>query len=390
MGKKEPVPNRQYTVEFEVEAVRLAGSIGGNAAAKRLGIPQSTITDWVRRGEAGTLGEAETLPPKRPVSELEAENARLRRELASAKLDLEIVKKGDGVLREGVAVRYAWIEKHRDHFSSTRMCGLLEVSRSGYCQWPTRTPSRRALANAALDAQVAAIHAASRRSYGRNRIARGLRQQGLPAGHERVRESLRRQGLRPVYKRPYRVTTDSDHRNPIASNVLDRRFDGWKINQAWVADITYVATDEGWLYLAAVMDLASRRIVGGSMSNRIKADLVCDALKSAYWRRKPAPGLIAHTDRGSQYSSDGYRALIEDFRMTQSMSRRANWWDNAPMESFFKTLKVEKIHRLRYVTRAQARLDIVDWIEGFHNLERLHSSIGYRTPASAKSGPMAA
>jgi putative transposase len=221
-------------------------------------------------------------------------------------------------------VKYAWIEEHRDSFDVTRMCRVLQVSRSGYCQWRTRAPSQRTLANAALDAQVAAIHAASRRSYGRNRIARGLRQQGLPVGHERVRQSLRRQGLRAVYKRPYRVTTDSNHRKPIAENVLNRRFDGWQANQAWVADITYVATDEGWLYLAAVMDLASRRIVGWSMSDRIKADLVCDALKSAYWRRKPAPGLIAHTDRGSQYASDSYRALIKDFRMTQSMSRRAN------------------------------------------------------------------
>jgi putative transposase len=162
------------------------------------------------------------------------------------------------------------------------------------------------------------------------------------------------------------------------------------VNQAWVADITYVATDEGWLYLATVMDLASRRIVGWSMSDRIKADLVCDALKSAYWRRKPAPGLIAHTDRGSQYASDRYRALIKEFRMTQSMSQRGNCWDNAPMESFFKTLKVERIYQLRYGTRAQARLDIVNWIEGFYNLRRMHSSIDYQTPVAAESSLMAA
>ena len=287
-------------------------------------------------------------------------------------------------------MRYAWIEANRDQFSATRMCRLLEVSRSGYCQWRTRPPSDRSMANAALDAQVAAIHAGSRRSYGRNRIVRGLRQQGLQVGHERVRKSLRRQGLGPVYKRPYRVTTDSNHRKPLAENVLDRRFEGWRINQAWVADITYVATGEGWLYLAAVMDLASRRIVGWSMSDRLKAELVCDALKSAYWRRKPAAGLIMHTDRGSQYASDRYRASIKDFRMIQSMSRRANCWDNAPMESFFKTLKVERIHQLRYETRAQARLDIVNWIEGFYNLERMHSSIDYQTPAAAESSLMAA
>lgn len=157
-------------------------------------------------------------------------------------------------------MKYAWIERHRDHFSVTRMCRLFEVSRSGYCQWRRRPPSERSLANALLDTRVAALHAASKRSYGRNRIVRGLHNQGLRVGHERVRKSLRRQGLRPVYKRPYRVTTDSNHCKPVAHNVLDRRFDGWQINRVWVADITYLATAEGWLYLACVMDLASRRI----------------------------------------------------------------------------------------------------------------------------------
>lgn len=284
-------------------------------------------------------------------------------------------------------MKYAWIEANRDQFSVVRMCRQLEVSRTGYCQWRTRSPTQRALDNAVLDAQVAAIHSESRRSYGRPRIVRAL---GQPVGHERVRRSLIRQGLRPTYRRPYRVTTDSDHQKPIAPNFLDRRFNGWAPNQAWVADITYIATVEGWLYLACIMDLASRRIVGWSMSNRIKADLVCQALKSAFWQRKPPPGLIMHTDRGSQYASKEHCALIKDFRMQQSMSRRANCWDNAPMESFFKTLKVERVEQVRYQTRAEARLDLVDWIEGFYNRRRLHSSIGYKIPVSAESAEMAA
>ena len=287
-------------------------------------------------------------------------------------------------------MKYAWIQAHRDQFHVTRMCRQLGVSRTGYCQWSARAPSDRSMANAALDAQVAAIHAKSNRSYGRPRIVRGLGKQGLQVGHERVRRSLKRQGLCPVYKRPYRVTTDSNHCKPVAPNVLDRRFDGWQLNQAWVGDITYLATDEGWLYLAVIMDLASRRIVGWSMSERIKADLVCQALKSAYWRRKPAPGLILHTDRGSQYASENYRTLIKDYAMVQSMSRKANCWDNAPMESFFKTLKVERVHQLRYATRAQARLDVIDWIEGFYNRERLHSSIGYQAPRDVESSLRAA
>ena len=209
-------------------------------------------------------------------------------------------------------------------------------------------------------------------------------------GHERVRRSLKRQGLRPVYKRAYRVTTDSAHAKPIAPNVLARRFDAWQPNRAWVGDITYLETQEGWLYLATVMDLGSRKIVGWSMSPRIRAELVCEALKSAYWRRKPPSGLIVHTDRGSQYASDEYRGLIKEYQMIQSMSRRANCWDNAPMESFFKTLKVERTCQVRYETREQARLDIVNWIEGFYNSTRLHSSIGYQSPVAMENGLQAA
>ena len=265
------------------------------------------------------------------------------------------------------------------------MCRQLDVSRTGYYQAMRRTPSSRSIANQTLDAQVAAIHAGSRRSYGRPRIVKQLHDQGVDVGHERVRNSLKRLGLHPVYKKPYRVTTDSSHNKPVAPNILDRRFNGWSVNRAWVGDITYVATAEGWLYLACVMDLASRRIVGWSMNERIKADLVCQALTSAYWQRKPAAGLIMHSDRGSQYASDQHRQLINDYGMIQSMSRKANCWDNAAMESFFKTLKVERVHQLRYDTRAIAKLDIVNWIEGFYNRTRLHSSIGYKTPIDTES-----
>lgn len=282
-------------------------------------------------------------------------------------------------------MKYAWIDGKRDQYNVARMCRQLEVSRTGYCQWSKRKPSERSLSNAALDVHVAAIHKGSKCSYGRPRIVEGLREWGLEVGHERVRNSLKRQNLRPIYKRPFRVTTDSDHDNPVAPNILDRRFDGWGINQAWVGDITYVETAEGWLYLACVMDLSSRRIVGWSMSERMKTDLVSQALKSAYGLRKPAAGLIMHTDRGSQYASADHRRLIQDYEMIQSMSRRGNCWDNAAMESFFKTLKVECIHRTRYASRAQAKLDIVDWIEGFYNRQRIHSSIDYKTPVGMES-----
>jgi putative transposase len=279
-------------------------------------------------------------------------------------------------------VRYAWIEFHRDDYQVARMCRQLEVSRTGYLQWRRRAPSVRAMANAALDAQVAAIHAHTRQSYGRPRIVRALQAQGIVVGHERIRQSLLRQTLRPLYRKPYRVTTDSAHAKSIAANILDRRFWGWTINRAWVADLTYIPTDEGWLYLACILDLGSRRVVGWSMSERMKAKLVCDALTMAYWQRKPPPGLIMHSDRGVQYAGDEHRKLIAKYRMVQSMSRKGNCWDNSPMESFFKTLKVEWVNRFRYATRAQARLDLVDWIAGFYNAQRLHSSIDYRSPTA--------
>ena len=282
-------------------------------------------------------------------------------------------------------MKYAWIDVQRDHYSVSRLCRVLAVSRTGYCQWRGRAPCARAQANAVLDAHVRQIHAGSRASYGRPRIVQALRRQGVPVGSERVRQSLRRQGLRPVYKRPYRVTTDSSHHLPVAPNILDRRFDGWLPNRAWVADLTYIATAEGWLYLAVIMDLASRRIVGWSMSERMKAGLVCQALRSAYGQCRPPVGLILHGDQGSQYASHAHRSLAADFGMQVSMSRRANAWDNAAMKSFFKTLKVERIYQGRYETREQARMDIVDWIEGFYNRQRLHSSIGYRTPMEVEN-----
>ena len=224
-------------------------------------------------------------------------------------------------------MKYTWIAQHSDIFSVSRMCRQLGVSRSGYCQWRVRAPGKRTRENTLLDAQVAQIHVGSRRSYGRRRIQQHLEADGMRVGHERIRQSLRRQCLLPVHKRAYRVTTDSDHTKPVAPNLLDRRFDGWKANQAWCADITYIGTRAGWLYLACVMDLASRRIVGWSISERMTAELVCHAVKSAYWKRKPPPGLIMHSDRGSQYASRAHRQLLTDFQMTQSMSRRANCWD---------------------------------------------------------------
>ena len=278
-------------------------------------------------------------------------------------------------------MKYAWVQAYSGYYPVARLCRVLAVSRTGFLQWRQRPPAERHLANTVLDVQVAAIHAESRLKLRTLSVLFATCARGCRVGHERIRRSLCRQGLRPVYKRPYRVTTDSRHNQLLAPHVLARRSDGWQPDRAWVADITYIPTQQGWLYLACVLDLGSRRIVGWSMSERLKAELVCNALKMAYWRRKPAAGLILHSDRGGKSASHEYRALLLDYRMVQPMSRKANCWDNAVMESFFKTLKVERVHRLRYTSRAQARIDLVDWIEGFYNSKRLHSAIDHRSPA---------
>jgi putative transposase len=197
-------------------------------------------------------------------------------------------------------VKYAWIEAHAGWQPIARLCNVLQVSRNGFLQWCQRGPSDRELANRSLDAQAAVIHAEGKQGYGRIRVTRRLRQSGMRVGAERVRKSLLRQHLRSVYRKKYRVTTDSKHGKPIAQNLLDRRFDGWSPSRAWTTDITYLSTDEGWLYLAAILDLGTRRIVGWAMSERMSAKLVCDALQMAYWRRRPAAGVLMHSDRGSQ------------------------------------------------------------------------------------------
>lgn len=287
-------------------------------------------------------------------------------------------------------MKYAWIKSNCHRYRVTRMCFLLSVSRSGFTQWVNRGASDRQCANESLDAKVYALHSMQQQGAGRPRIVKALHNAGVVVGHERVRQSLLRQQLRTVHKRAFKVTTDSDHDYKVSPNHLARRFKGWPPNRAWVGDITYIQTGEGWLYLAVVVDLCSRKVVGWSMSSRITQELVMDALTSAYGQRKPEQGLIMHTDRGSQYASNAYRKLLAKYGMTGSMSRRANCWDNSVAESFFKTLKVERIYRNQYHTRDQAKLDIVNWIEGFYNGYRWHSTNDNKAPNQLERELMAA
>ena len=211
-------------------------------------------------------------------------------------------------------------------------------------------------------------------------MVRELRGRGIPASKPRVERLMRENAIRARHKRRYKATTDSKHTLPIAENLLDREFAPAAPNQAWCSDITYVWTDEGWLYLAVVLDLFNREIVGWSIKSRMTADIVTDALTMAWFRRRPAPGLIHHSDRGSQYASKAHRSKLSEYGMRCSMSRKANCWDNAPAESFFNRLKNERVHGTRYATREEAIADLFDYIEVFYNRSRRHSTLGYNSP----------
>lgn len=263
-----------------------------------------------------------------------------------------------------------------------RMCQMLGVSVSGYYAWRQRGPSARQEANEALVEQIGAVHAESDGTYGSPRVHAELAARGIECSKNRVERLMRVHRIQAKQRKRWRPrTTNSKHGLPIAPNVLNREFEAEGPNQKWVTDITYIPTAEGWLYLAAVMDLYSRQIVGWSMGSRLKSQLVKDALKLAVAQRQPDPGLVHHSDRGSQYASADYQVLLTARGMVASMSRKGNCYDNAPMESFFGTLKSERVHHCRYQTRSAARQDIFHYIEVFYNRKRRHSALGYLSPA---------
>ena len=260
------------------------------------------------------------------------------------------------------------------------MCCVLEVSQSGYYSWRKRAECPRQQENRRLLALIKAIHLESRKTYGSPRIHDQLKDRGVVCGKNRVARLMRGHGIQAKHRRRFKATTDSCHGLPVAENVLDRQFSVAGPDVVWVADITYIPTREGWLYLAVVMDLFSRRIIGWSMQPRLHRRLVIDALTMALSRRRPPPGLMHHSDRGSQYASEEYQTMLQEHQIVCSMSRRGNCWDNAPVESFFSTLKRELIHRRRYRTRLAARAEIFEYIEVWYNRKRRHSSLQYRSP----------
>ena len=260
------------------------------------------------------------------------------------------------------------------------MCDVLKVSRSGFYAWLRRPESRQALKRRRLTILIKVIHKESRKTYGSPRIHAELKARGEVCCLNTVARYMRENDIYAKTKRKFKHTTDSNHKLPIAENLLDRQFTQNEPNLAWVSDITYVPTREGWLYLATVQDLFSRKIVGWSMNHRIDRQLVIDALRMAVGNRRPPPGLLHHSDRGSQYASNDYQDLLEEHNMTCSMSRKGNCWDNAVMESFYRSIKTELIHHEDFQTREEARRAIFEYIEVFYNRVRRHSTLGYVSP----------
>jgi putative transposase len=278
-------------------------------------------------------------------------------------------------------MKFRFIEEHREVHSVVKMAKILGVTRGGYYAWRSRTPSQRSAEEQRIVEQIQVIQAEVKDRYGSPRVHRELQGRGIRVGHNRVARLMRLKGLGAKRRKRYRSTTDSAHALPVAENLVNRRFEVPVANRVWVSDLTYIPTAEGWLYLCTILDLHSRRVVGWSMSSGMTSDLVVQALVMAVLLRRPPKGLIFHSDRGSQYCSHVFRRWAARYGIRQSMSRKGDCWDNAPAESFFKTLKAELYGHQAFRTRQEARTVIFEYIEVFYNRIRLHSSLGYQSPA---------
>lgn len=287
-----------------------------------------------------------------------------------------------------MTAKYAFVSAKRGNHAVTLLCRVVGVSVSGFYAWLRATPTiqHRAEADAELRGHIGRIFVTKRRVYGSPRIHAELRREGRRHSRRRIERLMREMGLSARQgRRPVPRTTNSRHDHPIAPNRLDRNFTAERPDQVWLADISYLATDEGWLYLAAIKDMATREIVGWSMADHLRTELCTDALVMALQRHPPAAGLIHHSDRGGQYASEPYRTVLMRHGIIQSMSRRGNCLDNAPMESVFAALKVEHVHHCHFRTREAAKAAVFDYIEVFYNRQRLHSALGYRTPTEARA-----
>ena len=377
----EKIPKQVYTKAFREQAAKLVLQDGMSVpeAARRLSMSAKTLANWVHFARSGKL--VEMGEKRKPVTDLEAENSRLRRELAEAKMERDLLKKATAYFARESLQGHAFIKTMRPHYPLPLMCRVFDVSQSGYHAWSKRPLSKRALDNARLEVAIQVAHQRTRQTYSAERLQPELAADGFDAGVGRIKRLRKKLGLRCKQKRKFKATTNSNHRLPVAPNLLGQQFSATRPNEVWVTDITYVATGEGWIYLAGIKDIYTCEIVGYAIDARMTKDLVGRALFQAVTAKRPMQGLIHHSDRGSQYCSYEYQRLVQQFGMKASMSRRGNCYDNAPMESFWGTLKNELVHHRCYETRQQAISEITEYIEIFYNRQRRHSRLGYVAPA---------
>ncbi|EED7705198.1 IS3 family transposase [Salmonella enterica subsp. enterica serovar Thompson] len=368
-------PRKQHTPEFRQEALKLAERIGVAAAARELNLYESQLYNW-RSKQQNQLSSSER------EQEMSAEIARLKRQLAERDEELAILQKGRDILREAPEMKYVFIEKHQAEFNIKAMCRVLQIARSGWYVWHQRRHqiNQRQRFRLVCDNVVREASSDAKQRYGAPRLTDELRAQGYQFNVKTVAASLRRQGRRAKASRRFRPVSYRKHGLPVSENLLKQDFYASGPNQKWVGDITYLRTGEGWLYLAVVIDLWSRSVICWSMSSRMTAQLACDALQMALWRRKCPENVIVHTDRGGQYCSTDYQSLLKRHNLRGSMSARGCCYDNACAESFFHTLRVECIHGEDFVSREIMRTAVFNYSECDYNRWRRHSACGGLSP----------
>ncbi|NND96103.1 MAG: IS3 family transposase [Pirellulaceae bacterium] len=371
---------RTFSREFKLAAVKKVIEHGLSYAqvAKDLGVRDSMIRKW-KKGfdQDGTLQAAVT-----SSNSVEDELKRLREENRQLRMERDIFKKSDGLFRQRKRLRLQFIQRHRDLWPIAVLCRVLDVTRAAYYRFAGRSISASETKQEEITRLIKQIRSEKHHdAYGSPRMHRELVRRGIKCCRNTVAKCMRRAGIRANRRTKFRIsTTDSNHDQPVAANLLNQDFSTETINQVWLTDITYIATKEGFTYLCAIVDLHSRKIVGWSTSRTIDSELVLAAMNQAIALRDPKAGLIVHSDRGSQYASEAFRHRLAKHGIIQSMSRRGNCYDNAPMESFFKSYKTEEVNDELYATHEQATRGASDYIERFYNPRRLHSSLNYQSP----------
>ncbi|MEC3947758.1 IS3 family transposase [Sphingobium sp. HWE2-09] len=365
----------KHSEEFKQEAVRIALTSGlpRDRVASDLGVGKSTLGKWVSQYRPSDLASA-------PQADLARENERLRLENRVLREEREILKKGHAVLREPKAAKFAFVHSWRHRWPVELLCRVTLVSERGYRSWRSRPISRRERTDMKVLAHIREQYSLSLGSYGRPRMTMELKEVGLDVGERRVGRLMKINGIKPVRTRKHKVTTDSQHRLGVAAKWLDGDFAADAPNRKWAGEITYIWTSEGWLYLAVILDLHSRRVVGLAVSDRMKKDLTIRALDMAVRLRQPPEGCLFHSDRGSQYCSYDYKKKLQAYGLQPSMSGKGNCYDNESVETFFKSLKAELIWRQSWPTRRQAEAAIFQYINGFYNTRRRHSYLGGVSP----------